>query len=229
MLRSALAVMVAALVVSWSAWAPDRSLRDQMVPVRMASDGARTIFVSPYEVTVASWQQCYLQKGCSHMPTIPVDFGSYPVTGVNWFDVNEYLTWANARSGSGLRLPTLAEWRELDRALAPPKQAPLFTDPRLAWAASYGQEKSPSGPVRPSGSFSKTPEGIFDLDGNVWEWTSTCYKSGFEGQASKMCPAFVVAGEHEATMSVFVRDPASGGCATGTPPAHLGLRLIADK
>lgn len=229
MFRGTIAVMIAALAVSWSGWALDSSFRDQMVPVRMLGDGGRTIFVSPYEVTAASWQQCYREKRCSHMPIVPADSGAYPVTGVNWFDVSEYLAWANARSGIGLRLPTLAEWRKMDRTLVPPKQAPLFTDPRLAWAANYGQEKSPSGPVRHSGTFSKTPEGIFDLDGNVWEWTSTCYKPGFEGQDSNMCPAFVAAGEHEAATSVFVRDPASGGCATGSPLAHLGFRLVADK
>jgi formylglycine-generating enzyme required for sulfatase activity len=229
MLRGVIAVMIAALAISWSDRAPDNSFRDQMVPLKMSSDRGRIIFVSPLEVTVASWQLCYVEKGCSHMPIIPADPDTYPVTGVNWFDVSEYLAWANARSAIRLRLPSLAEWREMDRTLAPPKQAPLFTDPRLAWAANYGQEKSPSGPVRHSGSFSKTPEGILDLDGNVWEWTSTCYKPGFEGQDNSMCPAFIVAGEHEAVMSVFVRDPASGGCAIGTPPTHLGFRLVADK
>jgi formylglycine-generating enzyme required for sulfatase activity len=151
-----------------------------------------------------------------------------PVTGVNWFDVNEYLKWANAREGGDLRLPTLAEWRVIARALAHEKPAPLFTDPRLAWASNYGREAAPSGPPRVVGSFSTTSEGISDLDGNVWEWTSSCFKPGFESATENRCPAFVVAGEHEAMMSLFVRDPASGGCALGTPPTHLGFRLVSD-
>jgi formylglycine-generating enzyme required for sulfatase activity len=183
------------------------------------------LLVSPYEVTTASWNRCYSEGGCSHnVDALAVD-GSFPATGVNWFDVQEYLKWANHRAGGGLRLPTISEWRVIDRTLVHDKLAPLFTDPRMAWAANYGQEKVVSGPVQQSGTFSTTPEGISDLDGNVWEWTSSCFKSGFEND----CPAYIVAGEHEAIVSVFVGEPAFGGCATGTPPTHLGFRLVADR
>jgi formylglycine-generating enzyme required for sulfatase activity len=95
----------------------------------------------------------------------------------------------------------------------------------MAWAANYDQEKAIGGPVQKSGAFSTTPDGIADLDGNVWEWTSSCFRPDFES----LCPAYVAAGEHEATVSIFVREPALGGCATGTPPAHLGFRLVADS
>jgi hypothetical protein len=36
-------------------------------------------------------------------------------------------------------------------------------------------------------------------------------------------------GEHVAAMSYLIRNPARGGCAVGTPPAHLGLRLVSDR
>lgn len=226
MLRSTIAIVLGAVATSWAGLPLDRSFRDQMVPVEMASDAGQTIYVSVYEVTVSAWEQCYKERACSHAPPASPLRKAAPVTGVNWFDVQDFIAWARARSGLKLRLPTLAEWRELDGSLAKPKPAPLFTDPRLSWAANYGQEDSPGGPVRASGSFSTTPDGISDLDGNVWEWTSTCYKPGLN---SKDCPAFVASGAHEAAVPVFVGNPASGGCATGTPPAHLGFRLVADR
>jgi hypothetical protein len=79
--------------------------------------------------------------------------------------------------------------------------------------------------LRPRGSFKLSPDGIADLDGNVWEWTSGCANPAF---AHDTCPAFIAMGEHEAVVPIFVRDPASGGCATGIPPANLGLRLVSD-
>jgi formylglycine-generating enzyme required for sulfatase activity len=221
MIRTGIAFLVAALALSWPGTARDAGPRTQMVPVAIAGYALQ---VSRHEVTVASWRRCFADGGCSHMPVSPSVSDQLPVTGVNWFDVNEYLNWANASEGGGLRLPTLDEWRVIARALAHEKPALLFTDPRLAWAANYGQETAQSGPPRVVGSFSTTPEGIADLDGNVWEWTSSCAKPGFGEQ----CPAYVAAGEHEAAVSVFVRDTASGGCATGTPPTHLGFRLVAD-
>ncbi|MEC8042421.1 MAG: formylglycine-generating enzyme family protein, partial [Pseudomonadota bacterium] len=34
---------------------------------------------------------------------------------------------------------------------------------------------------------------------------------------------------HVAAIPYLVRDPARGGCAVGSPPAHLGMRLISDE
>ena len=221
MIRTGIAFLVAALVLSWPGTARDAGPKAQMSPVAVAGHALQ---VSRHEVTVASWRRCFADGGCSHMPVSLSTSDQLPVTGVNWLDVTEYLSWVNAREGGNLRLPTLDEWRVIARTLAREKPAPLFTDPRLAWAANYGQETTQSGPPRMAGSFSTTPEGISDLDGNVLEWTSSCAKPGF----GEHCPAYIAAGEHEATVSVFVRDPASGGCATGTPPAHLGFRLVAD-
>jgi formylglycine-generating enzyme required for sulfatase activity len=229
MLRLAVGVVLAGLAFGWPGFHRDGSFRAGMVPVRMEGNQGRTLLVSRYEVQVASWRRCYEDGGCSYMPPVHAGRGTFPITGVNWLDVEEYLAWANSHSGGGLRLPTLAEWREMYRPLAQPKPAPYFTDPRLAWASNYGQERTPSGPVRPKGSFSTTPDGIADLDGNVWEWTASCFSSGFNGPKGNMCPAFVAAGEHEAVVSVFIRNPGLGGCATGTPPTHLGFRLVADN
>lgn len=44
--------------------------------------------------------------------------------------------------------------------------------------------------------------------------------------ASDRCPAFCVMGAHEAAMPSLIRDPARGGCAVGSPPAHLGMRRV---
>ncbi len=229
MLRSAVAVVLGTLVISWAGIPHDASFRETIVPVKMDGTGAKTLHVSPVEVTVAEWQRCVHEKGCSHLPKVAGSETRKPITGVNWFDVNDYLHWANAKSGGGLRLPTREEWRWLNRSLVKPKPAPLFTDPRLAWAAEYGQDKTPGGPVRPSGSFTTTSDGISDLDGNVWEWTMSCAAQGFEGKEASYCPAYVVEGAHEAVIPVFVRNSAAGGCATGTPPTYLGFRLVSTS
>ena len=217
-----------ALALSLTGNRHDDSFGGQMVPITLKDRGGHTLLVSRYEVTVASWRQCYQEGGCHNMPESPEGSGNIPVTGVNYIDVGKYLDWANAHSNHVLRLPTIAEWNAINQTPANNKRVLRFTDPRLAWAADYGQEKSPTGPPRPSGSFSTTSSGIADLDGNVWEWTSSCFKPGFESATENRCPAFVAAGEHEAVVSLFVRDPASGGCALGTPPTHLGFRLVSD-
>jgi formylglycine-generating enzyme required for sulfatase activity len=229
MIKAGAAFLVMALALGWTGSRHDDSFGAQMVPIKLTESDGRVLLVSRYEVTVASWRQCYQKGGCRHMPESPAGSDDVPITGVNYIDVGEYLEWANAGSNHVLRLPTIAEWRVINPTPVNKKRPPRFTDPRLAWAANYGQEKSPSGPPRPIGSYSTTPSGIADLDGNVWEWTASCFRSGFESATENRCPAFVAAGEHEAVVSLFVRDPASGGCSLGTPPTHLGFRLVSDR
>lgn len=225
MLRSAVMALAFGLALSLPGGVRDSSFREAMVPVHLANDGGRILYVSQFEVTAGSWAMCHAKGGCSHMPKRANTDLRLPVTDVNWFDVKEYLAWANRRAGGGLRLPTADEWQDLAHSVVLPLPPPAYTDPRLEWAANYGREKAPSGPVRPPGSFSKSDDGVYDLDGNVWEWTSSCFRPGISDDD---CPAFLAEGEHTATMSVFVRDPALGGCAIGVPPAHLGLRLVSD-
>jgi formylglycine-generating enzyme required for sulfatase activity len=192
--------------------------------------GAKWLRVSRYEVTIAEWQRCFDDAGCSYRSKSGVGAAgkNFPVTGLNKFDVDEYVTWARRRSGMRVRLPTLAEWAGISHEVPLKKRVKRFTDPRLAWAADYGTSAVPNPQLRESGSFAVTPEGVADLNGNVWEWTATCANKGADGANAVRCPAFVVAGEHEAVVSVFVREPAEGGCASGIPPSHLGIRLVAD-
>ncbi len=226
MFRAGIVVCLAVLVLGTSIGVGTRTVPTQLALVPLAN--GTTILVSRHEVTVADWRVCFENGGCSHLPVVPSAPPDMPVTGLNWFDVGEYIAWVKRASGADLRLPTIEEWRVIARSLPHKPETLLFTDPRLAWAATYGQDIPPPGPPRKSGSFTTTAEGVADLDGNVWEWTSSCAAPGFTGSDADRCPAYVAAGAHEATVPVFIRDPSAGGCTTGTPPSHLGFRLVSD-
>lgn len=200
----------------------------QMARYEMPDGSA--ILVQRQEVSLAEWSLCHAEGGCTLALRPPVGrvAADYPATGLSWIDANEYLRWINARSGQAYRLPSVAEWRAMAAAVLPEKPDPIFTDPALRWASAYLTEGLGSRRLEPSGSYSVTAEGIGDLDGNVWEWTNDCFTDGGAAIPAERCPAFYVMGEHEAVMSFLVRDPARGGCASGSPPAHLGLRLVLD-
>lgn len=203
---------------------PDMADRVVILP-----DGA-ALHVQRHEVTVTEWNTCYSQGGCpmALRPRAHHDPDTTPATGLSHDDARAYVRWINAATGHEFRLPSLAEWTHMAQPVLPDAPDPLFTDPSLTWASSYLAEGLTPRALKPQGSFSVTPEGIADLDGSVWEWTQDCYADAADGVDPARCPAYFVGGIHVAAMFYLERDPARGGCAVGSPPAHLGLRLVSD-
>jgi formylglycine-generating enzyme required for sulfatase activity len=193
------------------------------------STGAK-IYVQKYEVSVAEWNTCHEEGACTLRLRVRSDQDARltPATSLSYVDVGEYLDWINGVTGMTFRLPTLGEWTEMAASVLPEQADPIFTDPSLTWASTYLTEGLTPRALKPRGSFSLSPEGIADLDGSVWEWTGECFPSASDNADPARCPAFYVAGEHVAAMSYLIRDPARGGCAVGSPPAHLGMRLVSE-
>lgn len=209
---------------------PEPTLLPIMADHPVVFAGGRKIYVQRHEVTIAEWNICAAADACTlELRATPRhDPATTPATGISYVDVQEYIAWINKASGHVFRLPSATEWDAMAAAVLREKPAPIFTDPALAWASGYLTEGIAPRALKPQGSFSTSPEGVVDLDGSVWEWTQDCYAGTAADSDPARCPAYIVSGEHVAVIPYFTRDPANGGCAVGTPPAHLGMRLVSD-
>jgi len=134
-------------------------------------------YIDRYEVTNARYKR-FVDATGKPPPRhwkggeIPAGKESHPVVYVNWFDADAFCRW------EGKRLPNELEWEKaargpdgnvfpwgnrfaLDKANTPQRWASL---------------KEPGGTM-PVGSFEagKSPYGVYDMAGNVWEWTADWY------------------------------------------------------
>ena len=113
-----------------------------------------------------------------------------PVVCVNWADAQAYVRWLSEQTGQGYRLLSEAEWEYVARAGTTTarywgeSEAGQCRYANGADASSFtGGVSCADGHARtaPVGSYEANGFGLYDVLGNVWEWTQDCWNAGYGG------------------------------------------------
>ncbi len=135
-----------------------------------------------YEISFDEWQVCFDAGFCGE--EMPDDHkwgeGKRPIINITWWDAKKYLAWLSDTTGQLYRLPTEAEWEYAARA---------GTETEYWWGDEIGKKTANcrncdikvSHETHPVDSFKPNPWGLYNVHGNVWEWTEDCWNKTYDG------------------------------------------------
>jgi eukaryotic-like serine/threonine-protein kinase len=150
-----------------------------------------TFVIDRYEVTNARYAACVRAGACSAPALLSsfkrpeyfgaLEFSDYPVIHVSWGQAATFCSWA------GGRLPTEAEWERAARGTADSRTFPWGDGPPDCNKANFAGCVGDTDRVgrRPAG---QSPYGVFDMAGNVWEWTADWYEAGYYSRSPDQDP-----------------------------------------
>jgi formylglycine-generating enzyme required for sulfatase activity len=150
----------------------------------------KPFYLGKTEVTYAQYDY-YIQQ--QQQKGIPLEYpktatgghGNQPIVNVNWREAITYAQWLSEQTNNRCRLPTEAEWEYAARA---------GTQTAYPWGDDLGHNNancngcgSPwdNKESAPAGSFAANEFGLYDMSGNVWEWTCSNWGDRFSDSAQQ--------------------------------------------
>lgn len=197
-------------------------------PVQADVKIGRGFALGVYEVTVAEWSACVRDKACAALGNWAKENPNplIPVSDISFEDAQAFLAWLSVQSGRGYRLPTEQEWEYASRGGA--GTAFPWGDEITPSSANYDHtakyQGSSAAPYRgyPEAVNAYPPNafGMYQMQGNVWEWTSGC--------TDISCRARIVRGGSFESAPVELRSANRFAIAPAKRRQDAGLRVARD-
>jgi len=203
--------------------------------------------IGKYEVTFSEYEYFCEQTGCKKPDDEGWGRGRRPVIDINWYDAIAYVKWLSKKTGESYFLPSEAQWEYAARA---------GTQTNYWWGNEPGDKLAQCGgcaevhrcatckdvPLLDDGtvtvgSFNANPFGLYDVHGNVMEWTTDCDSKRNSNQPSDGstrlngdCTKHIIKDGSWWNNSRFIRSSVRGSAVEGSSykSKHLGFRVARE-
>ncbi|MFZ5617296.1 MAG: SUMF1/EgtB/PvdO family nonheme iron enzyme [Pseudomonadota bacterium] len=198
------------------------------LPAAPAAIGRR-FAVAVRETTFDEWAVCVADGACAPRPDNGWGRGKRPVINVSWSDADAYAQWLSGKTGRRYRLPTETEWEYAARAGS--SSAYAFGAMLAGDKANYGARR---GATALTGSYAPNAFGLYDMHGNVAEWTADCWTPMLAGEPTEatavggFCSARVIKGGAWNDGETELRAAGRDGEPESARSSDIGFRLVRD-
>ncbi len=176
---------------------------------------------------------------------------SHPVVNVTWRDAQAMAQWLSRTEGRTYRLPTEAEWEYAARAGTRTRYHHGDAPQALAEVANtFDAKAAPFWPAladhasnrddgfaftAPVASYKPNAFGLYDMHGNVWEWTNDLHDENYYAKSPVDDPqgpsegsVYVRRGGSWHTWSLYTRSSYRNWNSPQTRYTLVGIRLVMD-
>jgi formylglycine-generating enzyme required for sulfatase activity len=153
---------------------------------------AEAFAIAKFELTFDEWDACAAHGDCDpHIQAGRSERGQHAAINVSWEDAQTYVKWLSRITGKNYRLLSEAEYEYATRA-GTETAYPWGDDIKLngeamANCSGCGSQWD-NKQTAPVGSFAGNRFGLYDMVGNVWEWTEDCWHNGYGGAPADGSP-----------------------------------------
>ena len=147
-----------------------------------------------------------------------------PVEQVNWNDCQSFVQKLNTITGRVFRLPTEAEWEFAARGGNQSVGLIYSGDNTARFVAWYSENSSNT--THPVKQKSPNELGLYDMSGNVWEWTSNNWRNDYSSSEDNSCR--VLRGGSWHRLARYVRVSFRYNYTPDSRYNFIGLRLALD-
>lgn len=181
--------------------------------------------IGKFEVTQGEWRALM-----GNNPSKFSDCGERcPVERINWHDARTFVERLSAKTGKIYRLPSEAEWEYACRANGDSGWCGGDDFVQVAWIGRLRDGPRPVGGKRPNAW------GLYDMSGNVWEWTQDCAHADYqdapadgrpwEAEAGGDCASRMLRGGSWLTRPQYGRATIRFGFSADYRTADFGFRV----